>query len=64
MGVPNGTSLVDSIRSYYPDKIITIYSSKGIPKNSHIKAGISTIPKNASYEVFRSHIQALWDAKK
>lgn len=64
MKLKDWTSMVDRIICKYPEKIITIYSSKWLPKNSHYKAGVATIPKNSSYETFSSHIKTLWDSKK
>lgn len=63
MNLKNWMSLVDMILEKYPDKLITIYSSKGIPKDSNISSWIATIPKNATHEDFNSHIKARWDKK-
>lgn len=64
MHLANWTSLVDRINSKYPEKIINVYSSLWLPKDSHIKSWVKTIPKNSTHETFSAHIKTLWEEKK
>ncbi len=64
MNFKNGTSLVDSIATKYPKKIITVYSSKGFPKDACVKSWVKTIPKNSTHEFFSSYIKDVWQNKQ
>lgn len=64
LNLKNWTSLVDKINEIYPEKILTIYSSKWFPKDSIIKSWVKTIPKSSNHETFSSYIKEVWENKK
>lgn len=60
MHLKNWTELVDQILEKYPKKIIAIYSSKWIPKDSMIKKNLRIIPKSSDHSVFNDFIKDVW----